>query len=203
MSRIDERSLFDDINKIKAACNTYIMRVIYFELWEITSLPFKDQITYYRTRLAVCRNITSVARINSILLDTLIGKNTRLVFQRLGKVVGETPHLGTASESTLQPAGIICVKRGMVLAVLDNKGHEEYLKPWDRVLLVAIQTESLVVKPLTGEKMGLNLGIRRLIYPLNRRHELGLQFPVLAAFAMLGSNADKDAMLTQVSYHEG
>ncbi|POW06930.1 hypothetical protein PSTT_08657 [Puccinia striiformis] len=66
--------------------------------------------------------------------------------------------------------------------------------------------ESLVVKPLNGQKMGLNLAIRRLVYYLNPqgdRHALGLQFPVLAAFAMLWSNADNDAMLTQKSYHKG
>ncbi|KAI7957149.1 hypothetical protein MJO28_004244 [Puccinia striiformis f. sp. tritici] len=120
MSRIDGTGLFKDIDRIEEACNTYIMRVIYFQLGGITSLPFNHQITYYRTRIAVCANITSVARINLILLGTLIGKHTRLAFERLGRVIGETPHSATASEDTLRPAGVIPAKQGMVLTLLDN-----------------------------------------------------------------------------------
>ncbi|KAI9601754.1 hypothetical protein KEM48_000858 [Puccinia striiformis f. sp. tritici PST-130] len=178
------------------------MRSYHSDIRMITSLTYNEQITYYRARLAVCANVTSIRPINSFLLRQLPGVVTKLVCFNLAE-----PHPSTAcsrpedSRETLRPDTVIKLKRGMVLSLLDNEGHEGYLKTWDRLLLVAICTNSLIVKPLGGEKEGLNLVLRRLRYRSGtaRRGEHGTvtQFPVMAGFAMLGANAYYDPLLTR------
>ncbi|KAI7949876.1 hypothetical protein MJO28_008697 [Puccinia striiformis f. sp. tritici] len=87
------------------------------------------------------------------------------------------------------PASVIDCKRGMVLRLLDNTGHDE-LKVSDWLLLIAITTSSLVVKPLTGVTAGLNVHLQRLEYvpppPGSRYKRNGsrAQYPVVGGFAV-------------------
>ncbi|KAH9473018.1 hypothetical protein Pst134EA_000098 [Puccinia striiformis f. sp. tritici] len=136
------------------------MRSYHSDIRMITSLTYNEQITYYRARLAVCANVTSIRPINSFLLRQLPGVVTKLVCFNLAE-----PHPSTAcsrpedSRETLRPDTVIKLKRGMVLSLLDNEGHEGYLKTWDRLLLVAICTNSLIVKPLGGGKGRIKFGV--------------------------------------------
>ncbi|KAI9622926.1 hypothetical protein H4Q26_014866 [Puccinia striiformis f. sp. tritici PST-130] len=204
MSRIDRRSILEHIDDVENACNMYIMRRNHSEIGDVLSLPYPNQITYYRRQLAVCANVASVGQINSWLLALLPGVVTRLVCCH-----PPNPSPGTNfarpgdSRVTLRPNGILRLKRGMIIVLLDNEGHEEYLNTWDttcRDLHGQLDCEAVA-----GGKERIKFG--NTAFTIQQRnhtrdsHGTATQFPVIGGFAMLAANAYIDPLLVHRSFH--
>ncbi|KAH9473021.1 hypothetical protein Pst134EA_000101 [Puccinia striiformis f. sp. tritici] len=182
---------------------------IYPDIHRVPTLRFAEQINYYTNRIVLCRHLSVIESTNMHLLSRLDGPEINLlaVDSNLNPRTDSFPRPDLTG--TQMPERVITVKRGMVMALLDNTGHEDHLNVGDRFTLIAISTDALIVKPLTGTKKGLNLRIVRLSYettPENADsrtpHQKSLQFPVVPAFAVGISDAYYNYPALHISYSE-
>ncbi|KAI7967147.1 hypothetical protein MJO29_000424 [Puccinia striiformis f. sp. tritici] len=164
---------------------------IHPDLFCVPSLVYAYQLDYFRWRIVVCHRPTTIDLTNQQLLKRLEGEEELLrAYNPRGGKEDSWLWASPCDFGNIKPGKFIPIKRGMVLRLLDNKGHEGYLEVGDRLLLIANTGTALVVKPLTGEKKGLNLRICRLIYIARRRGVPGRrikhmsQFPVVGGFAV-------------------
>ncbi|KAI7962911.1 hypothetical protein MJO28_001005 [Puccinia striiformis f. sp. tritici] len=180
---------------------------IHQDLVSVPMLPYPSQINYYNSRIVLCQHLSTIRSHNSFLLAQLPGD---LDFLRAYHTATSSPlqlDHAVGSEGPPVPDKLIPVKRGMVLILMDNTGHAEYLEVNARVLLVAFSQSTLTVKPLTGSAKGLNISINRLAYrkPTTDGAQQGTfltQFPVSGGFTVFVNEIYFDFPAIHISYSE-
>ncbi|KAH9463064.1 hypothetical protein Pst134EA_015151 [Puccinia striiformis f. sp. tritici] len=181
-------TIFQSHCEITRLPRTEILSRCYPDVANIGSLGFKEQLDYYRSRISLCYYAYTVKVINIIVLQQIPEPVTTISMIRVGTVGSTGAGILECNPRCKWPASVIDCKRGMILRLLDNTGHDE-LEVSDRLLLIAITTSSLVVKPLTGVAAGLNVHLQRLEYmlPPGSRYEQNgsrAQYPVVGGFAV-------------------
>ncbi|KAI7933843.1 hypothetical protein MJO28_000648 [Puccinia striiformis f. sp. tritici] len=178
---------------------------LHSELPLLPNLPYPQQVAYHNSRIVLCLHSSTMARTNSFLLAELPGQQYQLTACRSPPFDYTVSQATSISIADPVPDHQISVKRGMPLILLDNTGHEEHLEMGTRLLLIAVTSNSLTVKPLTGSTQGLNVTLHRLTYvPQNQRacatHTSFSQFPVAAAFAVPMHDKYYDFPALHISY---
>ncbi|KAI9621327.1 hypothetical protein H4Q26_015826 [Puccinia striiformis f. sp. tritici PST-130] len=156
-------TIFQTHSEITRLPRTELLRRCYPDVAKIGCLGFKEQLDYFRSRISLCYYAYTVKIINLIVLQQIPQPCTTMRMIPVATVGPPSVGILECNPCCKWPASVIDCKRGMVLRLLDNTGHDE-LEVSDRLLLIAITTSSLVVKPLTGVAAGLNVHLQRLEY---------------------------------------
>ncbi|KAI7933769.1 hypothetical protein MJO28_003698 [Puccinia striiformis f. sp. tritici] len=154
----------------------------------VPRLARTDAIDYYNQRIVLCKQEVTIRLANQYLLGKIKGPCKLLTTSQTTQERGLHRTYTNTTVGSMVPDNIIQVKRGMVLRILDNVGHESYLNINHRVLLLQISRDTLTVTPIDGSRKGMDVILRRLVYGgLSSEGVLNagsfIQYPVMGGFA--------------------
>ncbi|KAI7954977.1 hypothetical protein MJO28_005377 [Puccinia striiformis f. sp. tritici] len=121
----------------------------------VRSMTFDQQLKYCTSKIILCSILSVIKSTNEYLLSQLSGPEMSLVPIDAPLDVSRGSHRRSTSTGNYIHKEVTSARKGTALALLDNAGHENYLKADERLLFITISIDVLIVKPLTASRQNL------------------------------------------------